>query len=351
MKKKYKVFVCGYYLEDGVHVNGQSIRTETITGALENKLGINKVLRVSYANWKRNPFRLLSRFFRGVVTSNNVVIFPDSNAMKFMAPLALVLGRLFGTKVYYNVIGGWLPEYLHAHNRLLTQMLSKYDGLFVQTKYLKDELCALGISNTTIFPNFKNIKLFSQHELKTDFVAPYKCIFISRVFPEKGIEYLIRAIERVNSDKTKFTLDIYGPVEEGYKERFNDIIGNVKSEIRYCGVLDPGHTSEVAADYFLHVFPTVYNAEGFAGCVIDTLFAGVPTLASKWPSFSDVIDEGVTGLAFAYGSEDALVESLEMIYAKPEIVTGMRKACLEKAKKFTTEAVIEIMTSAMGVCE
>ena len=349
MGKKYKVFTCGYYLEDGMHVNGQSIRTETITRALENKLGNNQVKRLSYAYWKRNPFRLLRNFANGVYSSESVIIFPDSNAMKFIAPLALILGKLFGSKVYYNVIGGWLPEYLHTHSNILTRILERFDGLFVQTKYLKDELNTLGISKITVFPNFKDIKLFGKNEIRTDFEVPYKCIFISRVFREKGIEYLIHAIERVNSEKTKFCLDIYGPIEEEYKERFEEVMKTVKPEIRYCGVLDPAHTSETAVDYFLHIFPTVYNAEGFAGCVIDTLFAGVPTLASKWPSFDDVIDEGETGLSFSYGDEDALVEALETIYEKPNVIIEMREACLEKAKEFTTEAVIGIMTSVMGV--
>ena len=231
----------------------------------------------------------------------------------------------------------------------MTKALVRFDGLFVQTKYLKNELNALGIPNVTIFPNFKNIKLFGKDEIPMEFKAPYKSIFISRVFQEKGIEYLIRAIERVNAEKIKFSLDIYGPVETEYEERFKEIMNAVKPEIRYCGILDPAHTSETAVDYFLHIFPTVYNAEGFAGCVIDTLFAGVPTLASKWPSFDDVIDEGITGLSFTYGDEDALVEALEMIYDNPQIINGMRQACLDKAKEYTTEAVIEIMTSVMGV--
>ena len=49
----------------------------------------------------------------------------------------------------------------------------------------------------------------------------------------------------------------------------------------------------------MQIFPTRFTTEGIPGSIIDSYYAGVPVLASKWNSFDDVIEDGKTGVGLS----------------------------------------------------
>lgn len=66
------------------------------------------------------------------------------------------------------------------------------------------------------------------------------------------------------------------------------------------------------------MFPTLFYTEGIPGTIIDAYAAGLPVISSKWESYGDVIEDNVTGIGYEFGSDDALVEVLEMIKSNPQ---------------------------------
>lgn len=346
--KKYKIGACGNFDLDQGFLNGQVIRSCSIMNEIENKLGQDSVCRISYTQWKKKPIQTLCSFIKLLWNSENVILFPDLRAIYALVPLGVLLKGMTNTKVYYNVIGGWLPDFLIEH-KFICRCVKKLDGLFVQTRILAEQLKQVGIEQTTVFPNFKRIKVFSENELIDSYPEPLKLVFMSRVTDRKGICELVGIVNKLNQDHPRFCLDIYGSVEASFEAQFRELKKEFSPLIQYKGQVDPLETSETMHNYFLHVFPTTYRTEGYPGSVLDALSAGLPTLAARWLSFEDVLTEKVTGISFTLGDWGELEEKLMAIYDHPEIINGMRKNCLKEARKFAPETVIDIMLEKINV--
>ena len=340
--KKYKIGVCGNFDLDKGYLNGQVIRSISIVTEIESKLGRDALCKVDYTQWKKKPIQTFYAFLKLLLHSENVIIFPDLRAIYALVPLGAALKGITDTKVYYNVIGGWLPGFLQEH-KVIRYWTRKLDGLFVQTRILTEQLRAIGINKTTIFPNFKRIRVYTEDKLRLDFVKPYPLVFMSRVTERKGICELVRIVNKLNQGQPRFSLDIYGSIETHFVEQFEKLKKEFTPYIHYKGQVDPLKTSEVMHNYFLHVFPTTYRTEGYPGSILDALSAGTPTLSARWQSYEDVLTENKTGISFEMGNWEELERKFEEIYKNPEIINSMRINCLKEARNYIPENVINIM--------
>lgn len=66
-------------------------------------------------------------------------------------------------------------------------------------------------------------------------------------------------------------------------------------------------------------------------------------ISSKWESFSDVIDDEITGIGYAFGDFDELCTVLKNAVTNPQLIQQMKCACIEKAKKYTPEAAMKVL--------
>ena len=346
--KRYKVGACGNFDLDPNFLNGQIIRTCSIVDQIEKEIGTDSVRRISYASWKKHPLKVLWGFVSLFLKCENVIIFPDLRAIHVLVPLASLLKTLTKTKAYYNVTGGWLPDFLHEHS-LIKKSAGALDGLFVQTAHLADQLKIEGIRNAIIFPNFKNLKICSIDDKPETYNRPLSLVYMSRISARKGIQELVAEINRINRDGIRYTLDIYGSIQSGFEKDFSELEKQFGKAIRYKGQVDPLETSSVMKDYFLHVFPTTFQTEGYPGSVLDALSAGVPTLSARWISYEDVLVEGKTGLSYTLGDWDELREKLEEIDLNPDTIWNMREACIKEAWKYRPETVIRIMLKELSL--
>ena len=68
---------------------------------------------------------------------------------------------------------------------------------------------------------------------------PRRLCTLSRVTPEKGIDNAVRAVAAINGDGPPVvTLDVFGPIEPSYEERFRRLVDSVP-HVRYAGRVPP----------------------------------------------------------------------------------------------------------------
>ena len=273
-----------------------------------------------------------------------VIIFPDSRAYMVLICIGLIFGKKFKTPIFYNVIGGWLAKYLRNSPRNI-KYIKKLRRLFVQTPTILNDLKAIGVSNTVLFPNFRYRNLLIEEISNPNIQKPLKLVSMARVTKEKGIDLLIRGVDSINSNGIKYSLDIYGQIEDRFRQEFMTLINKDASNVRYCGIIEENNVGNVMKDYFLHVFPTrLFHTEGYPGSILDAFYAGVPTLAAKWNSFNDVIKDGINGIGFKMEDSEDLKAKLLRIYEDPTIVTKLKVSCITEGQKFKPNEIIRIMT-------
>ncbi len=332
---KYKTSIIGSFGFGKKLRDGQTVKTIEYAKLFENLYGAGRINRVDTYGWRKSPWKLLSHVVEACRCSEIVIMLPERNGLRVI-PWVTMLAKRKGVRLFFSVIGAWLTEYLRW-KPVLTKILQKMNGVWVETSRMKSALIASGFTNVHIVPNFKNLAIIDKEEL-----APYDspilrlCIF-SRILKEKGITFAAEALAEVNAKfgKRIFLLDIYGPVSEDYQAEFEVICRKYDAFVNYKGVIEPDQSTTVIKDYFALLFPTLYLTEGVPGTIIDAYSAGVPVISSRWQNFSDVVDEGATGYGFELGNKTDLVELLTVLCNNPDKINSLKKNCLAKATEFS----------------
>lgn len=344
----YKAVVIGYFANGLSRAGGQEAKTWNVTEMLEKVYGPEQISTIDTLNWRKSPFKLFKKIVSTSSKSQNVIMLPAQNSIKVFIPLFWILRIIFGVKIHYVVVGGWLPEFLNTRP-ILKNMAKKLDGIYVELNGMKKRLEKKNFSNIVYFPNFKNLEILPVHKLVNDYRQPLKLCTFSRVSKEKGIELAINAVKQINKyyAENVFTLDIYGKIEENYLDEFNNIIEEFPQYISYVGMVEPSQSVEVLKSYYALLFPTYYEGEGFAGTLIDALSAGVPIVASDWKYNSEIVKDMHTGILVEANNEKKLYETLEWILTHSSQWITMKKNCVKEAARYCPDCVMKALVDQM----
>lgn len=337
-----KVGICGYFAEGDKGWGGQLVKTKTIAVELANRLGTDEAKTVDTYNWKKNKIVLISQCFDLARTCKNIIILPGKNGLIVFSQLFLTLNKLYHRQIHYIVIGGWLNGVL-ADNEKLKKRVGQFAGVYVETYSMVKALEDLGLKNVRYFPNFKRLDIIEESDLVYPKEEPYKLCTFSRVTKEKGIEDAVNAVSRINDHfgREVYTLDIYGPVDESYQGRFEEIKINFPDYISYKGAINANDSVKTLKNYFALLFPTYYEGEGFAGTILDAYASGIPVIATNWKYNCEIIHDRSDGFIYDHKNMNGLESILEELQNKNDIIISMKKNCLKRANEYLPEVVIE----------
>lgn len=336
-----KIGICGHYGGSKICLDGQTIKTKIITEELEK---IYKIKKVDTFNGKKRIIKILFNLLLLLKNCENVIILPAHNSLKIFVPFLLFFNKIFNRKLHYIVIGGWLSECI-SKRKYLEKFLKKFNYIYVETSMMKTSLEKQGFKNIIIMPNCKKLKTLHENELVYNVSKPYKLCTFSRVIKEKGIEDAIEAVKFIN-EKLKekiYTLDIYGQIDENYREDFEKVMKKSPEYIQYRGMISYGNSVDVLKNYLVLLFPTHYYTEGIPGTIIDAYAAGIPVIFSFWENYKDIIIENETGLGYEFKNIDGLKETLEKTIFQVEKLNSMKIRCLKEVKNYSPEEIIKIL--------
>lgn len=337
--KKYDFGICGAFDFEEKYTGGQSIKTREFYFQLADSVGKNRIRILESTSYKQNPIVFFFKLVRMCLECKNILILPAQNGIQILSPLLVFFKKVTNVRIHYSVIGGWLPDLLKEKRRL-AKKLSQFDTILVETTVMKQELDLLGFHNVYILQNFKRLNPVNKSLLqKTE--LPVRLCYFSRILKEKGIEDAIAVVERINRNGHMCDFDIYGPVIDEYKEQFETLMEGTPDSINYKGVIMPSDSTNVLKKYDLQLFPTRYKTEGIPGSIVDSYFAGVPVVASRWNSYDDIIAEGETGVGFHIHDLDDFYAVLSRIIQDRDSIDRMKIACIDKAKEYMPETVMQ----------
>lgn len=333
-----KIGICGHFGGNKTFLDGQTVKTKIITQELKK---IYSLKRVDTYNSKKRIFNILFGLIKLLAQCKNIIILPAHNGLKIIAPFLVFFNKIFKRKLHYIVIGGWLSKYLEDKESL-KECLKKFDYIYVETSTMKKALENKGFKNIVIMPNCKDLKILKEEELVYNTSKPYKLCTFSRVVKEKGIEDAIEAVKSINENSKEiiYTLDIYGQIDEDYKERFENLAKGFPEYIKYKGLVPFDKSVDVLKEYYILLFPTYYQGEGLAGTLIDSMSAGVPIVASDWRYNKEVINSK-NGFIFETRNMEKFIDILYRLSLENSLVNKLKSNCLKEAIKFDSKQVIK----------
>ena len=336
-----KIGICGHFGGDKIFLDGQTVKTKIITQELKKLYSIKIV---DTFNGKKRIVIILLGLLKLLIQCENVIILPAHNSLKIFVPFLIFFNKIFKRKLHYIVIGGWLSKCL-KDNKILKDYLKDFNYIYVETSMMKRSLEEQGFENISIMPNCKDLKILKEKELIYNTEKPYKLCTFSRVMQEKGIEDAIEVVKIINKNSKEiiYTLDIYGQIDENYKERFEKLSKSFPEYIKYKGKIPFDKSVEILKKYNLLLFPTHFYTEGIPGTIIDAYASGVPIISSKWQNYDDIIKENITGIGYEFGQNKKFMNILEKLISSPEKILNMKKNCLNFAEHYKPEKVIQIL--------
>ena len=337
----YKISVIGHFAEGDNCLDGQTVKTKIMTQELQRVFGENNIHKVDTHGGVKKSISLCFKCIKTIKTSENIIILPAQNGLRMIAPILYIFNIFYKRTLLYNVIGGWLPEFLYD-KKILSRMLRSFNRIYVETYSMKHKLKDLEFNNVEVIPNCKYLNILDSDLLHYSKENIIKVCTFSRVMKEKGIEVAVNAVKNLNEklNWNIFYLDIYGQIDENQLEWFKRLENDFSETVVYKGTVPFDKSVDVLKVYDALLFPTFYEGEGFAGTLIDAMAAGVPIIASDWRYNAEIVKEGINGKIIKESLED------EMMYMYNNLNEWniMKKSCLKEAEKYMPEVALEVMT-------
>ena len=167
--------------------------------------------------------------------------------------------------------------------------------------------------------------------------SPPRALFIGRLVKYKGVDVLLRALERVPDVR----LDIVGTGPEGPRLRTLAQALAVTDRVRWYGEYPDEDLTRRMADADFLVLPSVTTEEMFGLVVLEAMAAGRPVITTAVPSaVREVNVPGVTGLEVPIRDVAALAGALEALAGDPARRQAMGEAGRARVAEHFTRSLM-----------
>lgn len=242
-------------------------------------------------------------------------------------PFALAV---FGSDVYeYPYKSKW-------HLRRVVKNLDCADVITSTSNVMAAEVRKFYTKNRPIYvtPFGVDLNIFHPVDVEKDDVFEFG--LVKKIEPKYGIKTLILAYEafKNNHPKDKTRLVIYG--RGSYLEEYRNLI--IEKGLQDCAFLKGFIANELVPQAYSHMdvacLPSESESESFGVSAVEAMACGIPVIASDASGFTEVVDDGVTGIIVPKKNIEALTDAMEKMYhIGTENRRKMGEAGIERVRK------------------
>lgn len=344
-----RIAIIGHFGSNENFNDGQTVKVKSLYNTLRSELDesiiIDKIDTYYFHNKKLSS---LLGLLKRIAISDKIIVLPATRGRRILFKYMYVLKKVFKKEIYHDAIGGALVGELDENPKWV-KYLNSFESNWIESEIQAEQMFKKGITNVRYIPNFKDLEPVSQDSLKEYKAPPFRFCIFSRIEEKKGIDEAVQAIKDLNAGcgGSVATLDIYGPIQKGHEQWFEDIKSSFTQECRYCGVAAPDSSVNVLKDYFMLLFPTQYYTEGMPGTIIDAMFAGLPVLARRWAYCDQMITNGYNGISYDFDSPQELYTQMKSAIDDPNRIFELRRNCINEAQKYSKATVTRKILDAL----
>ncbi len=182
-------------------------------------------------------------------------------------------------------------------------VLSDEWDIYFQSKF--------GLENTVVLENAVFVP-----KTVSDYKDPSLFYFLGRMCPKKGVDTLLRAIQRLilNHPDVKVLLAGGGEELEHYKQMAAEL--GVEDNVDFLGWADDSLKARLADECLTSVLPS--NAEGLPMCVLESMAAGCVSIATSVGGLPSLIVDGENGLLVEPRDPAGLADAMSKCIENPD---------------------------------
>ena len=254
--------------------------------------------------------------------------------------------KLFGKRIIFTVHGldwaraKWQGGFGEKYIRFGEKMGVKFaDEIIVLSKNVQQYFKDTYNRETKLIPNGVNRPekilasvITEKHGVKKNEYI----LFLGRLVPEKGVQYLIEAFRSVQTDKKLVIAGGSSDSDEFVRELKEQ--ANEDKRIQFTGFVQGKELEELYSNAYVYVLPS--DLEGMPLSLLEAMSYGNCCVVSGIPECADVVgDKAVT---FAKGKVAELKEKLQWLCDETKVVEEYKKEAADFiCKKYNWDEVCE----------
>jgi glycosyltransferase involved in cell wall biosynthesis len=166
-------------------------------------------------------------------------------------------------------------------------------------------------------------------------------LFVGRVVPYKGLEYLVRALGHIEKEKDEeFHLLLVGEGEgksitdqSEYYQSIRHLVSrsNVRNQIHYLGKVESHHLPVYYSLADVVALPSVMRGEAFGSVLLEALACGTPVVASSISGVDEVLKGDNSIGSYVIPRDDFALSNaiVKTAYKKDDVTERCRKFVVE----------------------
>lgn len=304
---------------------------------------------------RRTTLRKIRHFFRLIQLLNKTLkqINPDYVYFSIMP-----VGKGFWRDLFFvrQIKKRGVRPIYHLHNRgierrsgnFIFRKLYQYvfqDSIVIHLSenLLMQEISPLKIKNvqTAVIPNGVPKIDFKSRE-KPD--SPTRLLFISNLFPSKGIYELLHIMKELRNQQANVRLQIAGTFwRSNYQKKMTGMIDNYRLNevVSLVGPVFGDEKWKQYRDADVFIFPTQFKEECFPLVVLEAMQFGLPIIASNIGAIPEIIEHGVDGFLFHPEDLSGFVRAISELNDQKDKLKKMGLAARNKYMEHYTDAHLE----------
>lgn len=256
------------------------------------------------------------------------------------------LPKMFGKRVIVTIHGidwqreKWKSGFGSKFIRQGEKNAVKYaDEIIVLSKGVQDYFKKTYGRETKFIPNGVNRPQIQTADLITEKFGLTKdsyVLFLGRLVPEKGIQYLIEAFKNVRTDK-KLVIAGGSSDTDSFMKELKELAKD-DSRIIFTGFVQGKMLDELYSNAYIYTLPS--DLEGMPLSLLEAMSYGNCCLVSDIPECAEVVED--RALIFRKSDVDELREKLQDACDYPEKVKMLKKQAADFiCKKYNWDDVVE----------
>lgn len=220
-------------------------------------------------------------------------------------------------------------------NTHIRQIYNNCDLNLIPSNAVMKDLEDIGVENMEVLPHGVDNKIFNQDYFdpffKTQYGGKTLFLYVGRLVWEKNLRLMAEVFNQLYSNRYDFELLIVGtgPAEEELKQ--------ILPKAQYLGFKKGKELSTIYASCDALIFPS--DTETFGNVTLEAMASGICVLVADGGGSVDIVNEGKNGLKFHPHSFSELYQKANLLLDDPFLRLVLRSNALDRADKFTWEAI------------
>jgi glycosyltransferase involved in cell wall biosynthesis len=288
-----------------------------------------------------SPFALA----KAILARNAAIVHLNTslNTRAFWRDLAyMVVARMYGRRVLYQVHGGALPQRFFGRSRILRALLRAIlrvpDAIVVLAQAeLKAYRAFVPGQTVAVIPNSIDCAPFSNW-LRAEAVpeSPLRLAYLGRLAREKGLHEALEglALALARGSRARLVIAGSGPDEASLRRLAHDLM--LADHVSFLGPVFGERKLKLLRDADVFLFPSY--EEGLPYALLEFMMAGAAPITTRVGAIPDVVVDGVHGVFVPVRDAHSIARAITRLAADRGLLAQMSAACRNRiADAFSIE--------------